>query len=181
MRQSNKKAPPVFYIGICLFILVLFSVNMTSGLYARYTDEEIGSDDARVAKFYVDSKGTGGVELSFDLDFYDPAEQSDSIQFEVTSSSEVAVEYYVALELPAEIISLINSGILTIEMDENAAYDIDTVNNTVTFEGKSFLPNESTVIQTHTITLSIKEGTILTDSVKIIGSATLRVHAEQVD
>jgi hypothetical protein len=99
----------------------------------------------------------------------------------VTSSSEVAVEYYVALELPAEIISLINSGILTIEMDENAAYDIDTANNTVTFEGKSFLPNESTVIQTHTITLSIKEGTILTDSVKIIGSATLRVHAEQVD
>lgn len=180
MKQSNKKAPLVFYIGACLLVMVLFSVNMTSGLYARYATEATGSAGARVAKFNVASE-TGGVELSIDLDFYDPAKQTASIQFEVTSSSEVAVEYDVVLELPTEIISLINSGVLVIEMDDKTFLYFDTANNTVTFEGKSFSPNESTTIQTHTITLSIQKDTILTDTVKITESATLRVHAEQID
>ncbi len=181
MKQSNKKAPLVFYIGACLLVMVLFSVNLTSGLYARYATEATGSAGARVAKFNVASE-TGGVELSIDLDFYDPAKQTDSIAFEVTSSSEVAVEYDVVLELPEDIISLINSGVLIIKMDGNApdGDNIDTANYTVTFEGKSFSPSEN-VTQTHTITLSIQEGTILTDTVKITESATLRVHAEQID
>jgi hypothetical protein len=179
MKQSNKKAPLVFYIGACLLVMVLFSVNMTSGLYARYATEATGSAGARVAKFDVASDKKS--EFSINLDFYDPAKQTASIQFAVTSSSEVAVEYDVVLVLPEEIISLINSGVLSIEMDDKTFLYFDTANNTVTFEGKSFSPNESTTIQTHTITLSINADTILTDTVKITESATLRVHAEQID
>ena len=177
MKQSNKKAPLVFYIGACLLVMVLFSVNLTSGLYARYATEATGSAGARVAKFDVASEEKS--EFSIDLDFYDPAKQTASIQFEVTSSSEVAVEYDVVLELPEEIISLINSGVLIIKMGDNAVY-VDTANNTVTFEGESFSPSEK-VTQQHTITLSINAGTMLFEDVTIVETATLRVHAEQID
>lgn len=178
MKQSNKKAPLVFYIGACLLVMVLFSVNLTSGLYARYATEATGSAGARVAKFDVASEEKS--EFSINLDFYDPAKQTASIQFEVTSSSEVAVEYDVVLELPEEIISLINSGVLIIKMDDKAVYDIDTANYTVTFEGESFSPSEN-VTQTHTITLSINADTMLFEDVTIEENATLRVHAEQID
>lgn len=177
MKQSNKKAPLVFYIGACLLVMVLFSVNLTSGLYARYATEATGSAGARVAKFDVASEEKS--EFSINLDFYDPAKQTASIQFEVTSSSEVAVEYDVVLELPEEIISLINSGVLIIKMGDNAVY-VDTANNTVTFEGESFSPSEK-VTQQHTITLSINAGTMLFEDVTIEENATLRVHAEQID
>lgn len=177
MKQSNKKAPLVFYIGACLLVMVLFSVNLTSGLYARYATEATGSAGARVAKFDVASEEKS--EFSIDLDFYDPAKQTASIQFEVTSSSEVAVEYDVVLELPEEIISLINSGVLIIKMGDNAVY-VDTANNTVTFEGESFSPSEK-VTQQHTITLSINADTMLFEDVTIEENATLRVHAEQID
>ena len=177
MKQSNKKAPLVFYIGACLLVMVLFSVNLTSGLYARYATEATGSAGARVAKFDVASEEKS--EFSIDLDFYDPAKQTASIQFEVTSSSEVAVEYDVVLELPEDIISLINSGVLIIKMGDNAVY-VDTANNTVTFEGESFSPSEK-VTQQHTITLSINAGTMLFEDVTIVETATLRVHAEQID
>ena len=179
MKQSNKKAPLVFYIGACLLVMVLFSVNMTSGLYARYATEATGSAGARVAKFDVASDKKS--EFSINLDFYDPAKQTASIQFAVTSSSEVAVEYDVVLELPTQMINWISTGTIIINMDGTATYVIDTANNTVTFEGKSFSPNESTTIQTHTITLSINPKTILFTNVKITESATLRVHAEQID
>ena len=177
MKQSNKKAPLVFYIGACLLVMVLFSVNLTSGLYARYATEATGSAGARVAKFDVASEEKS--EFSIDLDFYDPAKQTASIQFEVTSSSEVAVEYDVVLELPEEIISLINSGVLIIKMGDNDVY-VDTANNTVTFEGESFSPSEK-VTQQHTITLSINADTMLFEDVTIKENATLRVHAEQID
>lgn len=179
MQKVTQKTPFVFYAGMVLLCLVLFSAHLTSGLYARYATEATGSAGARVAKFDVASEEKS--EFSINLDFYDPAKQTASIQFAVTSSSEVAVEYDVVLELPEEIISLINSGVLIIKMDDNAVYDIDTANYTVTFEGKSFSPNESTTTQQHTITLSIQKGTILTDTVKITKTATLRVHAEQID
>ena len=177
MKQSNKKAPLVFYIGACLLVMVLLSVNMTSGLYARYATEATGSAGARVAKFDVASEEKS--EFSIDLDFYDPAKQTASIQFEVTSSSEVAVEYDVVLELPEEIISLINSGVLIIKMGDNAVY-VDTANNTVTFEGESFSASEK-VTQQHTITLSINADTMRFEDVTIEENATLRVHAEQID
>lgn len=51
MRQSNKKTPLVFRVGIVLLCMILFSFHMMGGLYARYSTLDQDSDGARVAAF----------------------------------------------------------------------------------------------------------------------------------
>ena len=53
MRQSNRKAPLIFYVGVVLFCLVLISTHFTSGLYARYIVTSSVSDSARIATFEI--------------------------------------------------------------------------------------------------------------------------------
>jgi hypothetical protein len=51
MKKSNKRAPLVFYFGVFVLCMTLFSSHMTGGLYARYTSSASGSDSARVIRF----------------------------------------------------------------------------------------------------------------------------------
>ena len=182
MQKMTKKTPLVFHIGIALLCLVLFSAHLTSGLYARYTSEASSQDSARVAKFDVASKEKNDVALSIDLDFFDPAKQSDSIEFEVSSSSEVAVEYDVVLVLPEEMIKLVSDGAIIVKINTSVTGVIDDADNTITFEGGTLLPGATPGVS-YTITLEIKPNTMLANPVNISGenSATLRIHAEQID
>ncbi len=63
MKKLNRKTPIVFYVGVMLLCLVMFSFNLTSGLYARYATEDMASDRARVAKFVFDVKKSGTSEF----------------------------------------------------------------------------------------------------------------------
>lgn len=180
MHNMTKKTPLFFYIAIILLYLVLFSTHLTSGLYARYTSASSAKDSARVAKFDVTSKGENGIALNINLDFFDPAKQHDSIEFEVMSSSEVAVEYDVVLVLPEEMMELVSNGTIIIKMDVDVIGVVDDTYNTITFEGGSFLPGTSQSAM-HNITIEIKPGTMLVGTVNISSPATLRIHAEQID
>ena len=51
MRQVNRKAPIPFRMSVILLCVLLCTLHLTSGLYARYTSAFSGSDDARVASF----------------------------------------------------------------------------------------------------------------------------------
>ena len=182
MKKTTKKTPFVFYAGMVLLCLVLFSAHLTSGLYARYTSTATSSDSARVARFDVASaKNTEKVDFKIDLDFFDPQKQSDYIEFDVFSSSEVAVRYDVVLVLPEGMVELIEAGILVISLDENVPpKTVDGTNHTVIFDADTF---NAAVDQarTHKLTFFFEEDAVLNNTIEIKGPATLRVRVEQVD
>ena len=180
MTKLNMKTPVVFYVGLVLLCMFMFSLYLSGGMYARYATTDSGGDGARVAKFDVASKGENGIALNINLDFFDPAKQHDSIEFEVMSSSEVAVEYDVVLVLPEEMMELVSNGTIIIKMDVDVIGVVDDTYNTITFEGGSFLPGASQSAM-HNITIEIKPGTMLVGTVNISSPATLRIHAEQID
>ena len=107
MEKLNKRSTPVFYIAMLLLVLVLFSTRMTASLYARFTTTADGSDGARVATFNVDCEEVEA-SMKIDLDFFDSTKRTDTIEFAVTSSSEVAVSYEISLILPEKLTELIN-------------------------------------------------------------------------
>lgn len=182
MQKATQKTPFVFYAGMVLLCLVLFSAHLTSGLYARYTSTSSAGDNARVAKFDVSSANTNTEDVDFNikLDFFDPQMQTDYIEFVVSSSSEVTVSYDVILILPEGMVELIEDGILVISLDENATPTVDGTNRTVIFDAGTF---NAAVDQdrTHRLTFSFKEGSVISDTIEITKPATLRVLAEQID
>ena len=180
MKKMNKNASFVFYVCVLVAVMALVSANMISGLYARYTSGTDDSSGARVARFDVASKEKDGVALSIDLDFFDPEKQTDFFEFEVTSSSEVAVKYDVVLMLPGEMTELVLDGALIVKMDGSSSGVIDAASKTVTFEGDTFSPGTAQTY-VHKITFEINPGTMLLDTVNITEPATLRIHAEQID
>lgn len=181
MRKVTQKTPFVFYAGMVLLCLVLFSAHLTSGLYARYTSTSSAGDNARVAKFDVSSaKNTADVDFNINLDFFDPQLQTDYIKFVVSSSSEVTVSYDVLLILPEGMVELIEGGILVISLDENATPTVDGTNRTVIFDAGTFNAAEEQN-RTHKLTFSFKAGSVISDTIEIKENATLRVLAEQVD
>lgn len=51
MHKKNKSGTIMLVIALILLLLVMVSLHMTSGLYARYISTGSGSDSARVIKF----------------------------------------------------------------------------------------------------------------------------------
>jgi hypothetical protein len=84
--------PAVFGIGLELLCLVLVSMSMTGGLYARYTASASGSDAARVAKFDVGYNFDGAGQV-LPVSFV-PGQEYEC---EITNSSEVAVTYALSI------------------------------------------------------------------------------------
>ena len=181
MKKSNRKTPAVFTLGLVLLCLVMFSQYMTGGLYARYISTATASDEARVAKFDVSSKKKDGIDFAIDLDFFDPQKQSASIEFEVSSSSEVTVSYDVILLLPEGMVELVNDGLIIVSFDSGVApTSVDEDNDIITFAAGSF-DAAAPQSRAHKFTFSLKAGAMLSDTIRIEGPATLRVHVEQVD
>lgn len=80
-------------VACVLLCLTLFSIHLTSGLYARYVSKGEGSDDSRVAQFNVtENIGSLSTELLFELE---PGPHEYVIS--VINGSEVAVGYTIAV------------------------------------------------------------------------------------
>lgn len=95
MRQQNIKTPLVFRIGGLLFCLLLISMYMMGGLYARYTASASGTDGARVAQFAFDHDLTPEtVTTSISLA---PGE-TDTKTVSITNNGETAIRCVVTLE-----------------------------------------------------------------------------------
>lgn len=107
MGKSNRKTPFVFYFGLVLLTLVMFSTHFMSGLYARYTTMANGGDGARVASFEVSEVvkfgekeiviGTYDIAETFGIDA-DGKFTDKTFTFTVANKSEVAVKYTVKAE-----------------------------------------------------------------------------------
>lgn len=92
--MGTKKYNIPCCLACLLFVLVMITTYMTSGLYARYTTKATDSDSARVAKFDVDI--TGDVK---DLDVVASKDKNTGIyEIKITNNSEVVVKYKTKLE-----------------------------------------------------------------------------------
>lgn len=91
--MAKRKNPSRVNIPMCaagvLLCLTLFSVHLTSGLYAKYTATATGSDSARVAKFEVDVSGQNLADITCTQSDTD----SSTYTITINNKSEVAVEY----------------------------------------------------------------------------------------
>lgn len=122
MQYISRIEKWIRYILAVLLCLVLISFWMMSNIYAKYSTQASGSDDARVAKFDIteailDDNSVVSEELSFDLA---PGEKK-LYEVQVTNESEVAVEYSISAEsrynnLPLKI-EMLDKNQKTIEKD----------------------------------------------------------------
>lgn len=94
MRQLNTKPNVMVCLAAILFLFVGISTYFVTGLYAKYTSNGTGSDDARVAAFEVHAVEVEGKDLSMDLGDVAPMA---IFAFEAQNKSEVAVRCDVSI------------------------------------------------------------------------------------
>ena len=148
MTKSNTKTPVVFYVGLVLLCLFMFSLYLSGGMYARYATTASGSDGARVAKFDVTLTEVGkNWSQQVSLGELSPG-GSTEIKFEVTNSSEVQVQFKVTMtnqtgNLPLQLKNGSNVFIQPVGMGETKPIAFEIVwpdtENSPTYAGKTDL------------------------------------------
>lgn len=97
--MAKRKNPSRVNIPMCaagvLLCLTLFSLHLTSGLYAKYISTATGSDSARVAKFEVVSAKHNDDPVVIKSD---GTNTNNPYRFTITNNSEVAVQYKLSLK-----------------------------------------------------------------------------------
>lgn len=94
MRTKNHRTAWPIKIAVVLLYLVIVTLPMVSGLYARYTSSDSGEDASRVASFHV----------TVENDFYSEdlmlslAPGTEKKEVKVTNDSEVSVNTYFEVE-----------------------------------------------------------------------------------
>lgn len=89
--MANIRKHMLFYIVSILFVLVLVSLFLLSGIYAKYTISASIEESARVAKFDVGSDG-GMFETSYAVEIDPISTETINDALALVNSSEVAVE-----------------------------------------------------------------------------------------
>lgn len=137
-------------VACVLFSLVLISIAMMSGLYAKYMSRGNGGDDARVAKFSVSASLDDGDDDSSENDITvdlsaDAANGNYTVT--VTNDSEVAVEYTIAVTISDSLPAGVGVKIGDVTATQSG--------NTYTFSSDAWAlaPNGATA--THTLTFEV--------------------------
>lgn len=98
MRQQNIKAPIAFRLGLILLCLLLVTVYMMSGIYAKYSSTEQASSSARVAMFkFTDNLDTQSTTLLSDATNMHPGCQYP-LTISIENKGEVTFTYMVKIE-----------------------------------------------------------------------------------
>ena len=121
MTQPKAKMNIPMCVACILLCLTLFSIHLTSGLYAKYTAKGNGEDDARVAKFDVSVTKSADAVINISTEVH-----NGIYTFTVTNDSEVAVGYDLTLTFNDNV-----SEFLKVEL---GAREGAFVGKTVTFE-----------------------------------------------
>ena len=183
MRQPNRKAPFIFRLGVILACVLLCTVHLTGGLYARYSSSFSGDDGARVAKFDITSGFSGSVSEELKLNFYDPDALSDEVLISVSSKSEVTVSYDVIVTMPSPAASS-DYAWLTVTLDGKSPTSLDSVNGIYTFSGVEAIAFNDHSEKQDTILFAIKydyHGAPPSGLADIAGQVLIIVRAEQLD
>lgn len=101
MEKENRRSSYRIGVGgilirvaLVALVLVLLSVHLMGGLFAKYTSNAEGSDEARVAKFDVEVTGNATADVEI---ISDPLNDTAAYQITITNQSEVAVHYNISV------------------------------------------------------------------------------------
>ncbi len=163
MSKKRRHNIPLL-LAVILLILTLLSLRLTGGLFARYRSMSASSDEARVAKFDVDSK------ISDDVTIDCKTGDNGTYTVTVTNNSEVAVSY--------EIVVKFNEAIDTDQLSvtiEGADVEISD-NKTFKFTNDAwkFSPNSGEA--THTLKFEVTKWDFVTGSVDPQESETFELN-----
>lgn len=92
-RPPMRLGSLMIRVALILLCLVMISIHLMSGMYARYTTKGSGGDDARVAKFNVVVTG-----VSADSIVVYSETEGDVYSIRVENRSEVAVSYDISVK-----------------------------------------------------------------------------------
>ena len=143
-------------VALILLCLVMISIHLMSGMYARYTTKGSGGDDARVAKFEVEITGDSNAVA------VDCAKITDNAySITISNTSEVAVRYTL-----------------------KATWDNAAVTGTFSETSGTLVALNGT--DTHTLTFTVNDWSAITqsmsgDSGEITLNFTVTIDVVQVD
>lgn len=174
MKYSGKYVKPsapvpigsiMMRIAAVLMCLVLLSLHLMSGLYAKYSSSGNSDDSARVAKFQVNVTGTPNA-VSIDS----KANNNGTYTITVTNESEVAVSYEILPVTPTS---------------KNSGYNYDLGAITASFDSNSgtLAPGATSAAHTLTFTVDWAKFTQNVSGKDVTAnlSFTVTVHVDQVD
>ena len=153
IRQTVKSKKNItLHLAAVLLCLTLFSVYLTSGLFARYTAQDSGNDSARVAGFHP----TATIEPADQTIKYDIDTESYTINYTiaVANPSEVAVKYDVVISFND---ATLNGAVF--QFDDKAEQTINTSQSS-TFNNVGVLSANETTPQNHTLTFTVTRNLI---------------------
>ena len=191
MKKLNIKTSRILR-AIVLTLMVILAIGYAiTGVNSKYLSTVNGSSNANVAKFNIGSnlETLTSTDLTVDLNFYDPAKISDTVEFNVTSQSEVSVEYDVIVSVPATASGENWLGAKIGDKTPSSVNESRNGNDEITAyvytfsDVGTFTPNDTKTIS-NSLTLSILEDyqgdqSILGDVLDI--SFDITIHAEQID
>lgn len=161
-------------IAAVLLCLVLFSLHLMSGLYAKYTSSGNGDDTARVAKFEVN---VTGIPSAVSID--SKTTNNGTYEITVTNESEVAVEYDIIVTLGNQA-----SGVSTVLKTGEIIHTGSTSERVTTYTGVANLA-AGTNSATHNLTFVVDWAeftkNINDDSHNVDLTFTVTIHVDQVD
>ena len=168
-NKSYRPNWPIRLAGV-LLCMIMISVNLLSGIYARYSVTATASDSARVAKFDIQCNvKQGATEITKLLNIDMTPGATKTYTLEVANASEVAVNYTITAQL------LTNNLPLTMELN-GAAEGTDGV---WTNSG-SFAPNDATN-KTYTLKLVWPSDQSSASLAGEVDAVRVVVRAEQID
>lgn len=93
-RPPMRLGSLMIRVALILLCLVMISIHLMGGMYAKYTTKGSGGDDARVAKFDVIITGvpSDAIEVAYS------ATSDDAYSIKVENKSEVAVRYDISVK-----------------------------------------------------------------------------------
>lgn len=175
-RPPMRLGSLMIRVALILLCLVMISIHLMGGMYAKYTTKGSGGDDARVAKFEVLTEGDAK-DLVLTSASIDSA--SGDYKIRITNNSEVAVTYTVTASAPE---FFTDGG--EFEADKgNTEYDVTDKGGRRIIG--TLAPGASI---THTMTFFVKDWTLFTNDVT--GEeyhstnkykAVIAIKAEQID
>ena len=143
MSQQPKAKMNIPMCAACVLLcLTLFSIHLTSGLYAKYIAKGNGSDEARVAKFEVVASD-GVADVFIDVTSVD----NESYEFVVRNNSEVAVKYDVVLTFNRDV-----PNYLKIQLDGKSG---TIAGNVVSFANVGSQPSNNSDGVTHSLKFTV--------------------------
>lgn len=181
MKNLIKRMPSLLNcVLIALFVSVAITGYMTIDIMAKFTTYVEVEDAARTAGFEITLLSEEPDNKDIALDAFDKDALVGEYAFSVSSRSEVAAKYAVAIDFPEEL-----PEYLTVTVDgKTGTVSKNTETNVATYRFEDaawvFAPNSTNANQ-HTLTFSVAPGWHGAGSDVEIDNLAVSVRAEQVD